>query len=77
MLVERRTYSHKWSVSFVKIIVIANGTVKEVGTDGEIGIGMRTEEMIVTATTEYGDCDGAPDQQQQGGGRCACRGIIR
>jgi hypothetical protein len=38
---------------------------------------MRTEEMIVTATTEDGDCDGAPDQQQQGGGRCACRGIIR
>ena len=66
MLVERRTYSHKWSVSFVKIIVIANGTV-EVGADGEIGIGMGTEEMIFTATTEDGDCDGAPDQQQQGG----------
>lgn len=34
----------------------------------EIGIGIGTEEMIVAATTEDGDCDGAPDQQQQGGG---------
>jgi len=34
---ESRTYSHEWSVSFVKIIVIAKGTIKEVGTDGEMG----------------------------------------
>jgi len=52
VLVERRTYSRKWSISFVKIIVIANGTIKEIGTDGEIGIGMGTEEMVVAATTE-------------------------
>jgi len=55
VLVERRTYSRKWSVSFVKIIVIANGTIREQGTDGEIGIGMGTEEMVVAATTEDGD----------------------
>jgi hypothetical protein len=64
VLVGRRTYSHKWSVYFVKIIVIANGTIKEVGTDGEIGIGMGTEEMVVASTMEDGVCDGAPDQQQ-------------
>jgi hypothetical protein len=55
VLVERRTYSRKWSVSFVKIIVIANGTIREIGTDGEIGIGMGTKEMVVAATTEDGD----------------------
>jgi len=37
VFVEHRTYSHKWSVSFVKIIVIASGTIKEVGADGEMG----------------------------------------
>jgi hypothetical protein len=55
-----RTYSHKWSISFIEIIVIANDAIK--GGSDECREGM--EEMIVAATTEDGDRDGAPDRQQ-------------
>ena len=48
-------YSHKWFISFIKILIIANGTIREIGMDGEIGIGMGTEEMVVAATTEDGN----------------------
>jgi len=55
VLVECCTYSRKWSVSFVKILIIANGIIREIGMDGEIGIGMGTEEMVVAATMEDSD----------------------
>jgi len=55
VLVEHCMYSHKWFISFIKILIIANGTIREIGMDGEIGIGMGTEEMVVAATTEDGN----------------------
>jgi hypothetical protein len=42
-------------ISSINIVVIANDTIREIGTDGEIGIGMSMEEMVVATTTEYGD----------------------
>jgi len=42
-----------------KVIVIANGTIKEVG-----GSSMSKEETVDVATTMDGACDGAPDQQR-------------
>jgi hypothetical protein len=42
-------------ISSINIVVIANDTIREIGTDGEIGIGMGMEEMVVATATEYGD----------------------
>jgi hypothetical protein len=49
------TYTVINFISSINIVVIANDTIREIGTDEEIGIGMGMEEMVVATATEYGD----------------------